>query len=814
MHKVLHRFPNPDKDMERFKTWVYAIGPILLGLEDKYIYKYRRVCRSHFIVKHCCRNNRISNIALPILNMPDVTKDIHKNLCVPKVTQKHLDTLQSSTPEALAPITNHDVDYSWHCEDVEEDITEKENFELFCCCCLTTQVKTLYDLNKINLKIALEEILGYEKSETDNGRQYICACCATLLMKCIEFRERCRRADALVQKLRSVDMLGCSSSVLAWFSSYLHGRQQAVRLKMEYVTSIERPYYSLDMNLSISEPLYMCTDEFVEENKADVENEKIREKGCMKCEKRDVLIEKEPDNEVKDQSKSIIDEAERLNDVKKQKDPDVLLDAEEDVDDVEFFVHEKPKKHVFRVEMYEEKYNMDVVSLTPEQQVMDMQSRKLTDNYLKASHRCESCSKGFFSEATLVNHYNATHHPDLGDHVCDLCTARFKHRRMLTGHMLTHRYRFKCKLCDFSTTRKYTVKGHHNWHQGVRFTCERCGKTFIKKTSFLSHVRIQHPNEEVWCRYCGESFISDSGLRTHRRLMHTNVIEFICAKCGEAFLNSEALAVHNNVECSEFPCARCGESFNDQKLLKVHVLARHAKSVGLSRKCEVCSKIFRNYTALKHHCELTSGVCLELSPCPQCGDSFESEELLQMHVTSAHRIHCIMCNKTFASEPAFAIHHKRVHLGVKINKSLVVCEICGKKCINNAYYLKHRRIHNGEMYECTECPKKFSLLHRFKDHLRVHTGETPYKCKLCPKAFKRHAGLHRHKTVHTGAKPYACPQCGRCFSQSNSMKAHVRAVHLKIPAPYRDRRQRSEKLKTTIANLSHANKNDNQNILC
>lgn len=72
MHQVLHGFPNPDKESERsrFNTWLYAIGGDLLALDNERIYKYRRVCRSHFEEKYLCRNDKISNIAVPTLKMP------------------------------------------------------------------------------------------------------------------------------------------------------------------------------------------------------------------------------------------------------------------------------------------------------------------------------------------------------------------------------------------------------------------------------------------------------------------------------------------------------------------------------------------------------------------------------------------------------------------------------------------------------------------------------------------------------------------------------------------------------------------------
>ncbi|CAB3227501.1 unnamed protein product, partial [Arctia plantaginis] len=68
--KVLHLYPNPENEVERFRRWVSIIGGDILGLSNEDIFKHRRVCHSHFEEKYCCRNNRISSIAVPTLLIP------------------------------------------------------------------------------------------------------------------------------------------------------------------------------------------------------------------------------------------------------------------------------------------------------------------------------------------------------------------------------------------------------------------------------------------------------------------------------------------------------------------------------------------------------------------------------------------------------------------------------------------------------------------------------------------------------------------------------------------------------------------------
>ncbi|CAH2056493.1 unnamed protein product, partial [Iphiclides podalirius] len=80
--ETLHAFPNPLKDLERFKAWYTLIGgPNLLGLTNDHIYKYRRVCHAHFEKGFCCRYNRISKIAIPTLKMPVSDPKLHSRSC-------------------------------------------------------------------------------------------------------------------------------------------------------------------------------------------------------------------------------------------------------------------------------------------------------------------------------------------------------------------------------------------------------------------------------------------------------------------------------------------------------------------------------------------------------------------------------------------------------------------------------------------------------------------------------------------------------------------------------------------------------------
>ncbi|CAG4948119.1 unnamed protein product [Colias eurytheme] len=74
--QILHKFPNPDKDMERFRIWLYRIGGEILALDNAYIYKYRKICHQHFEIQYHTRSKMLSPNAVPSLYLPGFKKSL------------------------------------------------------------------------------------------------------------------------------------------------------------------------------------------------------------------------------------------------------------------------------------------------------------------------------------------------------------------------------------------------------------------------------------------------------------------------------------------------------------------------------------------------------------------------------------------------------------------------------------------------------------------------------------------------------------------------------------------------------------------
>ena len=67
---ILHSFPNPDKEYDRFNTWKNAIGGSdVLSLDDQNIFRLRKVCHSHFEQRYHTWGKRLSANAVPTLHL-------------------------------------------------------------------------------------------------------------------------------------------------------------------------------------------------------------------------------------------------------------------------------------------------------------------------------------------------------------------------------------------------------------------------------------------------------------------------------------------------------------------------------------------------------------------------------------------------------------------------------------------------------------------------------------------------------------------------------------------------------------------------
>ena len=80
------------------------------------------------------------------------------------------------------------------------------------------------------------------------------------------------------------------------------------------------------------------------------------------------------------------------------------------------------------------------------------------------------------------------------------------------------------------------------------------------------------------------------------------------------------------------------------------------------------------------------------------------------------------------------------------------------------------------LYE--NCGKMFEKKWNFKDHIRMHNGETPYQCKECNKSFTQKGNLVKHQRQHRykslkARKVHKCSFCKKSFTEKYNLKVRL-----------------------------------------
>nr|XP_051705784.1 zinc finger protein 398 isoform X3 [Oryctolagus cuniculus] len=170
-----------------------------------------------------------------------------------------------------------------------------------------------------------------------------------------------------------------------------------------------------------------------------------------------------------------------------------------------------------------------------------------------------------------------------------------------------------------------------------------------------------------------------------------------------------------------------------------------------------------------------AGVTEPCSPCAECGQGLDQEELGAQHARAhpgPQPLACAQCPQSLAQQ-ATLTSRRPAHR----TQRTYTCAQCGKSFVHQSTLTTHYRTHTGEKpYECAECAKRFGRLSTLLEHQRTHTGEKPFPCAQCGRRFGRLSTLVEHRRTHTGEKPFPCAQCDKRFTRLANLTVH-QSVH-------------------------------------
>ncbi|XP_063630819.1 zinc finger protein Xfin-like [Cydia splendana] len=398
---------------------------------------------------------------------------------------------------------------------------------------------------------------------------------------------------------------------------------------------------------------------------------------------------------------------------------------------------------------------------TEEEQMQEFLKRKTGDGYLEGKYKCELCLKSFKEQKWMEAH-KQKHEPSAGSYVCTICHIRCRTPKLYRTHRdSNHTTRYSCRRCQFFTYSKAQALKHHGWHEGVEHTCQHCGATFRKHTTYMGHLRRAHPSAHI-CGVCARSFVSAYGLNLHIKAVHKDI---------------------NKLENDSTRCEECDVTFVSRQMYVRHLLItdRHkemSKDIILNKlendstRCEECDVTFVSRQMYVRHLlitdrdkEMSKDIILnklenDSARCEECDETFVSRQMYVRHllITDRHKemskdiilnklendsARCEECDMTFVSRQMYVRHllitdrHKEMSKDIILNKlenDSTRCEECDVTFVSRQMYVRHLLITDrhkemskdiilnkleNDSARCEECDVTFVSRQMYVRHLLI-----------------------------------------------------------------------------------------------
>lgn len=157
---------------------------------------------------------------------------------------------------------------------------------------------------------------------------------------------------------------------------------------------------------------------------------------------------------------------------------------------------------------------------------------------------------------------------------------------------------FKCETCGNKYKTKRILQGHLLTHTDNRrvFTCKVCNKTFLQNRNLKNHQRVHTGEQPYVCHRCGECFYTSTLLKKHE-LVHTGETSFKCGICPKAFMNRSLLRSHMSVHYKS-RLSKNGEEESDTELPSRKGRYIHLKTLAALQQSGATENTMKNFTIL------------------------------------------------------------------------------------------------------------------------------------------------------------------------------------------------------------------------
>jgi KRAB domain-containing zinc finger protein len=210
-----------------------------------------------------------------------------------------------------------------------------------------------------------------------------------------------------------------------------------------------------------------------------------------------------------------------------------------------------------------------------------------------------------------------------------------------------------------------------------------------------------------------------------------------------------------------------------QQKQKQVVIDVQRKKIEKEYKCLECGKIFSKYKYLYQHKKMHERIIYR---CVLCPSTYKSRDGLKYHLRTEHELRkfeCHHCQKTFKGKRGK--HSLVTHMSVHFNsiEKEYKCLECGKIFSKNQSLWQHKKMHEGIIYRCVQCPSTYESKHGLDYHSKTVHELRKFECHHCQTTFTTKSSLLNHMTLHFNSIVYPCNQCSAQFFKLAAFRKHL-----------------------------------------
>ena len=166
----------------------------------------------------------------------------------------------------------------------------------------------------------------------------------------------------------------------------------------------------------------------------------------------------------------------------------------------------------------------------------------------------------------------------------------------MSAHLKCHdpanKSRFQCDKCDKTFSKKSGMQKHQNAvHLGIKtFQCPQCDKAFYRKEHLQKHQDAVHLGLKMFqCPQCDKAFSQKENMQNHQNEVHLGLRPFKCDQCTQDFsrkcdLNRHVSDIHLGLK--PYQCRVCNEKFSQAGNMMKHMQSAHTDAFNAAKKQE------------------------------------------------------------------------------------------------------------------------------------------------------------------------------------------------------------------------------------